>query len=202
MAWGPTAPTFSGAWIESQHLKSLLDLLIQNFPHKILRWFSVQEALLRLTLDFIRCYLLPETLPESFYKVFFPGVLTSACACLSHSILVFSCSVASSSLWPHEQQHARLPCPSLSPRVCTNSYLLSRWFHPTILSSVTSLSCPQSFPESGSFTMSLFFASGGQTTRDSASLLPIFRVDFLCDWLVLTPPCPMNSQESSPASHF
>ena len=125
MIWGPTAPTFSGAWIESQHLKSLLDLLIQNFPHKILRWFSVQEVLLRLTLDFIRCYLLPETLPESFYKVFFPGVLTSACACLSHSILVFRCSVASSYLWPHEQQHARLPCPSLSPRVCTNSCLLS-----------------------------------------------------------------------------
>ena len=117
-------------------------------------------------------------------------------------LLLFSHSDVSNFLQPHGLQHARLPCPSLSPRVCTNSYLLSRWFHPTILSSVTSLSCPQSFPESGSFTMSLFFASGGQTTRDSASLLPIFRVDFLCDWLVLTPPCPMNSQESSPASHF
>ena len=58
----------------------------------------------------------------------------------------------SDSLWPHEQQHARLPCPSLSPGVCSNSCPLSRWCHLTILSSVFSFSsCPQSFPASGSF---------------------------------------------------
>ena len=68
MIWGPTAQTLSGAWLESQHLKSLLHLLIQNFSHKILSWFFVWEALLRLTLDFIRCYLLSKTLPESFHK--------------------------------------------------------------------------------------------------------------------------------------
>ena len=56
----------------------------------------------------------------------------------------------SDSLWPHELQHTRLPCPSLSPRVCSNSHPLRQWCHPTILSSVTPFSsCPQSFPGSG-----------------------------------------------------
>ena len=59
---------------------------------------------------------------------------------------------------------ARLPCPSLSPGVCSNSCPLSWWCHPTISSSVTPFSsCPQSFPASGSFPMSQFFASGGQS---------------------------------------
>ena len=58
----------------------------------------------------------------------------------------------SNSLWPHGLQHARLLCPSLSPRVCSHSYPLSRWCHPTISSSITLFSsCPQSFPASGSF---------------------------------------------------
>ena len=59
---------------------------------------------------------------------------------------------------------ARLPCPSLSPGVCSNSCPLSWWCHPTISSSVTPVSsCPQSFPASGSFPMSQFFASDGQS---------------------------------------
>ena len=58
------------------------------------------------------------------------------------------CSVAK--LWTHGLQHTGLPCPSLSPRVCTNSCPLSRWCHPTISSSVVPFfSCPQSFPASG-----------------------------------------------------
>ena len=64
------------------------------------------------------------------------------------------CSVTQScpTLQPHGQQHSRLPCPSLSPRVCWNSYPLSRWYHPTILSFVDPFpSYPQSFPASGSF---------------------------------------------------
>ena len=66
--------------------------------------------------------------------------------------MLFSCSVMSDSLQPHELQHARPPCPSLSPRVCSNSCALSRWCHPAILSSVIPFSsCPQSFPASGSF---------------------------------------------------
>ena len=59
----------------------------------------------------------------------------------------------SNSLWPHEMLHARLPCSPLSPRVCSNSCPLSQWCYPTILSSVTPFSsCPQSFPELGSFS--------------------------------------------------
>ena len=70
----------------------------------------------------------------------------------------------------------RLPCPSPSPRVCSNSCLLSRWCHPTISSSVTSFSsCPQSFPASGSFPVSWLFASGGYSigASASASVLPV-----------------------------
>ena len=68
------------------------------------------------------------------------------------------------SLWPHGMQDPRLPWPSLSPRVCLNSCLLSQWCHPTISSSVTPFSsCPQSFPASGSFPLSWFFTSGGQS---------------------------------------
>ena len=72
--------------------------------------------------------------------------------------------------------HARLPCPSLSLRVCSNSYPLSQWCHPTISSSIIPFSsCPQSFPASGSFTVSWLFASGGQRIGVSASgsVLPV-----------------------------
>ena len=62
----------------------------------------------------------------------------------SNMILLFSCSVMSNSLQPHGQQHARLPCPSPSPRVCSDSCLLSQWCHPTTSSSVAPFSsCPQ-----------------------------------------------------------
>ena len=75
------------------------------------------------------------------------------------------------SLKPHELQHARLPCPSLSPRVYSNSCPLSWWCHSTILSSVAPLlSCPQSFSASGSFPMSQLFASGGQIIGASVSI--------------------------------
>ena len=82
----------------------------------------------------------------------------------------------SDSLWPHEAQYTRLPCPSVSPRVCPNSCPLSQWCHPTISSSVSPFcSCPQSFPTSWSFPVSLLFASGGQSIRSSASVsvLPV-----------------------------
>ena len=69
-----------------------------------------------------------------------------------------------------ESQHARLPCPSPSPRDCSNSCPLSWWCHPTILSCVVpSSSRLQSFPASGTFPMSWFFASGGQSIGVSAS---------------------------------
>ena len=87
---------------------------------------------------------------------------------------MFSHSVMSNSLLLHGLQHARLPYPSPSPQVCSNSFPLSRWCHPTISSSVASFSsCPQSFPASGSFQMSQLFTSGDQSVGASASLLPM-----------------------------
>ena len=74
------------------------------------------------------------------------------------------CSVVSDSLRPQGLQHTRLPCPSLSPKVCSNSCPLNQWCHLTISSSVVPFSsCLQSFPASGSFPMSQFFTSGGQS---------------------------------------
>ena len=79
-------------------------------------------------------------------------------------------SVMSDSLRPNEPQHTRPPCRSPTPRVYPNSCPVSWWCHPTISSSVVPFSsCPQSFPASGSFTMSWLFASGGQSIRASAS---------------------------------
>ena len=77
----------------------------------------------------------------------------------------------SDSLQPHGLQHIRLPCPSLTPTVYSNSCPLSRWCHPTISSAGVSFSsCSQSFPSSGSFWMSQLFTSGGQSNGVSASL--------------------------------
>ena len=92
------------------------------------------------------------------------------------SLVPFSRSVVSDSLWPHGLKHARLPCPSSTPKVHTNPCPLSQWCHPTISSSVICFSsCPQSFPASGSFLMSQLFASGGQSigASASASVLPM-----------------------------
>ena len=82
----------------------------------------------------------------------------------------------SDSLQPHEPKHTRPPCPSPTPGVYSNSCLWSWWCHPTISSSVVSFSSRlQSFPASGSFPMSQFFTSGGQSIRVSAStsVLPV-----------------------------
>src|SRR5574341_49163 len=79
-------------------------------------------------------------------------------------------------LQPHGLQHARLPCPSLSPRICSNSCPLSQQCHPIISSSVALFSsCPQSLPASGSFPVSQFFTSSGQSigASASASVLPM-----------------------------
>ena len=73
-------------------------------------------------------------------------------------LLLFSCSVMSDSLQPHRPQHVRLLYPLLSFGLCSNSHSLSRSCHPTISSSVALFFCPQSFPASGSFSMSQLFA--------------------------------------------
>ena len=96
--------------------------------------------------------------------------------------LLFSCSVMSNSLWPHGLRHMRLPCPSPSPRVCSNSCPLSRQCHPTISSSVVPFSsCLQSFPASGSFPMSWVFNQVAKVLElqlQHQSFQSIFRVDF------------------------
>ena len=88
----------------------------------------------------------------------------------------FSCLVVSDSLWPHGVWHSRPPCPSPTPGVYSNSCPLSQQYHPTISSSVIPFSSLlQSFPASGSFQMSQFFTSGGQSIGVSAStsVLPV-----------------------------
>ena len=97
------------------------------------------------------------------------------------SSLQFSRSVMSDSLWPHELQHTRPPCPSPTPRVHLNPCPLSWWCHPAISSSVIPFTAfPQSFPASGSFQMSQLFAWGGQSigVSASASVLPMNTQDW------------------------
>ena len=90
-------------------------------------------------------------------------------------------SVVSDSLWPHESQHARPPCPSPTPEVHSDSCPSSQWCHPAISSSVVPFSsCPQSLPASGSLPMSQLFTWGGQSTGVSAlaSVLPMITQDW------------------------
>ena len=92
------------------------------------------------------------------------------------SWLLFSCSDMSNSLQPHGLQYMRLPCPPPTPGAYSNSCPLSQWYHSTISSSVIPFSSRlQSFPASGSFPRSLFFASGSQSIGASAlaSVLPV-----------------------------
>ena len=97
--------------------------------------------------------------------------------------LLFSCSAMSDSLQLHGLLHASLPCPSPSPGACSNSSPLSWWCHPTISSSVSPFSCPQSFPALGSFPMSQFSPSSGQSIGVSASAsVPPMNIQ---DWFPL-----------------
>ena len=100
------------------------------------------------------------------------------------SSVQFSCLVMSDSLRPHGLQQTRPPCPSPAPGTYSNSCPLSQWYHPTILSSVVPFSSRlQFFPASGSFLMSQFFTSSGQSIRvsASASILPMN----INDWIPL-----------------
>ena len=103
----------------------------------------------------------------------------------------FSHSVVSNSLWPHGLQHARLPCLSSTPGACSDSCLLSWWCHPTISSSVVPSPPAFNLPASGSFPMSQFFTSGGQSigVSASASVLPVNIQDWfplgLTSWISL-----------------
>ena len=125
---------------------------------------------------------------------------------MSSQFSQFSHSVMSDSLWPHGLQHARLPCPSPTPRACSNSCPLSQWCYPTISSSVIPFSsCLQSSSTSGYFQMSQFFTLGGQSigTSASASVLPMNIQDwFPLGWTDWSSCCLRDSQVSSPTPQF
>ena len=114
-------------------------------------------------------------IPEFFYPIL--HVLCSTCKQkgLVRGLQWYCCFITQLclTLRPQGLQHARLPCPSGSLGVCSNSCPFSQWCHPTISPSVVPFSCPQSFPASGSFPMSQLFTSGGQSIGDSPSVLPM-----------------------------
>ena len=134
---------------------------------RILRTKSVNSLILRL--------LVSRTIRNKFWLFKPPSVQ-------------FSYSFVSNILWPHGMQYADLPCPSPTIGACSNSCLLSWCCHPTISSSVVPFSsCLQSLPASGSFPMSQFFASSGQSigASASASVLPMI----IQDWFPLRWTC-------------
>ena len=139
--------------------------------------------------------------PPSFVNSFHLSVL-----CRYFSSIQFSHSLVSNYSRPYGLQHIRPPCPSQTPGVYSNSCPLSWWCHPTISSSVIHFSCLQSFLATGSFQMSQFFASGGQSfgVSASASVLPMniqdwFPLEISFGWISLLSKGP---QESSPTPQF
>ena len=117
----------------------------------------------------------------------------------------FSCSVMFYYLQPHGLQHTRPPCPSPTPGACSNSCLSSQRCDPNFSSSVIPFSCLQSFPTSGFFPMSHFFALGGQNIGVStlASVHPVNIQDwFPLGWTGLISLQSKDSQESSPTPQF
>ena len=129
---------------------------------------------------------MPQQTTNLFYISINIPILDISCKCkyIRHHLLwlffteniQFSFSVVSDPLQPHGLQHARLPCPSPTPRACSNSYPSSRSCHSTISpSGIPFSSYLQSFPASGSFPRGQSFASGGLSTAVSAwaSVLPM-----------------------------
>ena len=101
-------------------------------------------------------------------------LLIGKTGCRVHGVQLGSVTVISDSLWHPGLQHARLPCPSASPRISSDSCPSSQWCHPAISSSVIPFSsCLQSFPASGSFPKTWLFTSGGQHIGALASVLPV-----------------------------
>ena len=152
------------AWVESS-----FQVLPQIPPatRTFLTWNEIACFIIHF-LQSVNCFLL-------FYEPPMPGTYSILNKYLLNVSVQFSCSVVSSSLQPHESQHARPPCPSPTLWVHSNSRPLSWWCHPAISSSVVPFSsCPQFLPASESFPMNQLFAWGGQSTGVSAlaSFLP------------------------------
>ena len=124
---------------------------------------------------------------------------------MKYIFLLFSHPFVSDSLWPPGLWHTRPPCPSPSPKVCPNSCLLHRWCHPTISTSDTLFSWPQSFQHQGIHPMNWLFISGDQNTEASASVSVLsmsVQSWFPLRLMVWSPCSPRDSQESSPALQF
>ena len=137
---------------------------------------SVSSEVLPLTRRaFPSCYgglstLLKANSSQCFMKCFHSNITLVWDQISGLLLLLFRCPVMSDSLWSHGLQHARPPCPSPSPRVCPSSWSLDRWCCPAISSSDTLFSsCPQSFPESGTFPMRHLFTPDDQNTGASTS---------------------------------
>ena len=126
--------------------------------------------------------------------------------CSPSASVLFSHSVVSDSLRPHESQHARPPCPSPTPGVHSDWRPLSQWYHPAISSSVVPFSSHlRSFPASGAFQMSQLFTSDGQSigVSVSSSIFPVNIQDwFPLRWTGRSPYSPRDSQEFSPTTQF
>ena len=135
-------------------------------------------------------------LAENLANLYTPGIgksfLISGKSSFTRPSVQFSRSVVSDSFRPHGLQHAMPPCPSPTLGVYSNSCPRRRWCHPTLSSSVVPFSSSlQSFPASGSFPLSQFFATGGQSigVLASALVLPIIIQDWfpvgLTGWISL-----------------
>ena len=161
--------------------------------------FVSMHILISFFISSVICWLFLSVLFSFHMFVFFIAFFLFCSVQFHHSVM-------SDSLWPCELQHARPPCPSPTPGVHPNACPSSRWCHPAISSSVIPFSsCPQSFPASGSFPVSQFFASGGQNIGVSAStsVLPMNTQDWSpLAWTGGSPCSLRDSQESSPTPQF
>ena len=174
--WFPLGLTIGGAYL----LNSLWSLSKCYLPNEAFPEHPFWNSSICSSFYLFGSFSLPQCLPP---EDIIGGSSCDIIVSVQFKIVQFSRSVVSDSLQPHEPQHARPPCPSPTPGVHPNPCPLSRWSHPTILSSVVPfLSCPQPFPASGSFQMSQLFTSGGQNIGVSAS----------------TSVLPMNTQDWSP----
>ena len=121
------------------------------------------------------------------------------------SLVQFSCWAMSNSLWPHGLQHTRPPCPSPIPRACSNSCPSSRWYHPTISSSVSLSPAFNLSQYQGLFkwvSSSYQMAKVLELQPQDQSFQWIFRTDFLQDWLLGSPWSLRDSQEFSLKPHL
>ena len=123
---------------------------------------------------------------------------------LKNNKILFGCYIMSNSSWPHGLQHTRLPHPSLSPGICSNSCPLSQWCHPTVSSSVAPFPPALSLSQHQSLFQCQLFTSGvAKALKVQWIFLPMNIQDwFPYDWLVWSSCCSRDSQESSPASQF